>query len=507
MKSRILDEIGSLLYWTMLAACTVGPGTVVTCARAGAEFGLSLTWALLFASMLAYTLQEGTARLTIVSGKSLGQCLRVKYKNGAKIYDTAVICWFVAVAVFLGNTLYECNNWAGGIDAVLALPGANDLEGGAMVGLRVGACLAYAAVVLSLLYWDKTDKLGVLLGIVMMSMVTLFLIVVIQMGIQGKVDGPGFAWGLLPNLPARGEGTDPADIIISLVGTTSIGFNLFLGGAMAEGKQISGAQRGIAFSTGSALAVSVLILIVGAGANSQVTGGGFKILQLVPVIKEQLGEVGVVIFALGFIAAALSSMLTVPLGAALTANSVFSEMPEKGMEPVGTDNPNFSDEQGVVQQGNKEKAAVVEMEMAVDQEGKRLPRWIYLGIMFVMVVISTVVIAANADRSLVILIAQVFNGCLLPFFSICLLLCLNDPQFMGSSPQKGWANIFLVVSVTITLFLASNVILSKIFSLIAGTTVVLRLVLALCVGLATMTILFLATSLGRQVLKSVRRCN
>ena len=112
-----------------------------------------------------------------------------------------------------------------------------------------------------------------------------------------------------------------------------------------------------------------------------------------------------------------------------------------------------------------------------------------------------------APRVQIILIAQVFNGCLLPFFSICLLLCLNDPQFMGSSPQKGWTNVFLVVSVTITLFLASNVILSKIFSLIAGTTVVLRLVLALCVGLATMTILFLATSLGRQVLRSVRRCN
>ena len=214
MKARVLEEIGSLLYWTMLAACTVGPGTVVTCARAGAEFGLNLTWALLFASILAYTLQEGTARLTIVSGKSLGQCLRVKYKSGAKMYNTAVICWFVAIAVFLGNTLYECNNWAGGIDAVLALPGANDLEGGAMVGLRGGACLAYAVVVLSLLYWDKTDKLGVLLGLVMMSMVTLFLIVVIQMGLQGKVDGTAFAWGLLPNLPPRGDGVDPADIII-----------------------------------------------------------------------------------------------------------------------------------------------------------------------------------------------------------------------------------------------------------------------------------------------------
>ena len=78
---------------------------------------------------------------------------------------------------------------------------------------------------------------------------------------------------------------------------------------------------------------------------------------------------------------------------------------------------------------------------------------------------------------------------------------------MGSSPQKGWANVFLVVSVTITLFLASNVILSKIFSLIAGTTVALRLVVALCVALAIITILFLATSLGRQILNSVRRCN
>ena len=76
--NKIISEVGALLYWTMLAACTVGPGTVVTCARAGAEYGYSLTWALIFASILAFTLQEGTARLTIVSGKSLGQCLKIK---------------------------------------------------------------------------------------------------------------------------------------------------------------------------------------------------------------------------------------------------------------------------------------------------------------------------------------------------------------------------------------------------------------------------------------------
>lgn len=100
------EELLSLLYWTMLAACTVGPGTVVTCARAGAEFQLALIWALLFASVLAYTLQEGTARLTITSGRSLGQCLQLKYRNGKLVWDVGIICWVVALSVYIG----ECKN-------------------------------------------------------------------------------------------------------------------------------------------------------------------------------------------------------------------------------------------------------------------------------------------------------------------------------------------------------------------------------------------------------------
>ena len=95
----VWKETANLLYWTMLAACTVGPGTVVTCARAGAEFELHLVWVLIFASLLAYTLQEGTVRLTITSGLSLGQCLRTKYRHTANLYNSAIICWVVAISV------------------------------------------------------------------------------------------------------------------------------------------------------------------------------------------------------------------------------------------------------------------------------------------------------------------------------------------------------------------------------------------------------------------------
>ena len=49
------------------------------------------------------------------------------------------------------------------------------------MGLRVGTCLAYALVVLALLWWDKTEMLGIFLGIVMCGMVSLFFVVVVKM--------------------------------------------------------------------------------------------------------------------------------------------------------------------------------------------------------------------------------------------------------------------------------------------------------------------------------------
>jgi len=366
----------------------------------------------------------------------------------------------------------------------------------------VGSCIAYAVVVLSLLVLDKTEKLGIFLGFVMMGMVILFLVVVAKIGLSWT----DFGWGLIPNLPEKSEqSAEPADIIISLVGTTSIGFNLFLGGSMAKGREMGSAQRGIAFSTGSAFVVSVLILIVGAGfhAESQEQSRSFTISDLADFIETVVFKTGVIIFSLGFIAAALSSMLTVPLGAALTAESVFSDEEKETTEKIGMDNPNFEDD--VPANGKINNNAKVEIEDNQTSSPQKLPKWIYLGIMFVMVAIATIVISANADRTQVILVAQVFNGCLLPFFSICLLLCINDKRFMSEKPQKGWSNLFLFISVTITLFLASNVIIQKIFGSLI-TSVAVRLLLAVGVAVGGMAILCLATTLGKDLIRSLKTC-
>ena len=126
---------------------------------------------------------------------------------------------------------------------------------------------------------------------------------------------------------------------------------------------------------------------MGSGYHQEGSSAKFTITQLAVFIEQFVGQSGVVIFAIGFIAAALSSMLAVPLGAALTADSVFSEEREeeeaKGkVEKIGTDNPNFEDDD--MNQKKPEKSTKVDLEIE-STDPQKLPRFAYLGIIFIMV--------------------------------------------------------------------------------------------------------------------------
>jgi len=291
-------------------------------------------------------------------------------------------------------------------------------------------------------------------------------------------------------------------LICSLVSTTAVGFNLFLGGAMATGRDLRSAQRGIAFSCSAAFVVSLLILMVGAGNFIKNEESGampprFTIPVLSGFVREFTGDAGVIVFAVGFIAAALSSQLATPLGATATAESMF-------FRPDDCTNLQTSSEENVCS-GEDGSAGGGLKELDPSQERRRCTRFRFMkqGINIVMVSVAAVVISTNVDRMAIILVAQVFNGCLLPIFSICLLLCVNDGELMKGAAQKWWANIFLFFSVLFTLFLASNVIVLKVFSSWLPQAVYRQL---LSLGLATggMFAVCLLTSLGKDILASCK---
>ena len=75
---RLLD----VLFWSVISAAFIGPGTVTTAASAGAGYGFALLWALGFSTVACLVLQEASARLTLASGSDLGQALRRRFAGG-----------------------------------------------------------------------------------------------------------------------------------------------------------------------------------------------------------------------------------------------------------------------------------------------------------------------------------------------------------------------------------------------------------------------------------------
>ena len=65
----------------MVMAAFIGPGTVITASKAGAQYGFALMWALLFSVIATLVLQEMAARLGLVTGEGLSEALRSSFSN------------------------------------------------------------------------------------------------------------------------------------------------------------------------------------------------------------------------------------------------------------------------------------------------------------------------------------------------------------------------------------------------------------------------------------------
>lgn len=107
-----MQRILQILFWSVIVAAFIGPGTVTTAASAGANFGYALLWALLFSTLGCLVLQEASARVTVMSGKNLGQAIRARYQGGAAGITVMLL---VLGAIVLGCAAYQAGNILGSV--------------------------------------------------------------------------------------------------------------------------------------------------------------------------------------------------------------------------------------------------------------------------------------------------------------------------------------------------------------------------------------------------------
>ena len=388
-----MKRLLSVLLWSILAAAFIGPGTVTTAASAGSRFGPALLWALTFSTVACIVLQEASARLTLASGMDLGQSLRRRFAGG---WRGAAVLVLVLGAVVVGCAAYQAGNILGGVaGAALAVELPRPL-----LTLSVG-------LVAGLLLWfNRPATLAQLLAILVAVMGVAFLVTAILL----RPDPLALARGaLLPSLPAGS-----AVLALGLVGTTVVPYNLFLGSGLARGQGLAEMRFGLAVAVALGGLISAGVLVAGTAVEGELSFAG-----LAAVLAGRLGSWAGTLLALGLLCAGLSSAVTAPLAAAVTARSLF----------------------------------------AADDGGDRWGEgsWRYRSV-WLAVLGAGLGFGLSGVRPIpAIIVAQALNGVLLPLVAVFLLLAVNDRRLMGDEAVNGRpANLVMGAVVAVSLVLGAG---------------------------------------------------
>jgi len=282
--------LSSILFWSVISAAFIGPGTVTTTAKAGSVYGLQLLWALVFSIIGTLILQEAAARLTLGSGKNLGEVLATRY--GEKGW----IRWALFLVLLLGCTAYQAGNLLGAAEG-LALLGFEDRKGPA----TLLACLAILVLLAGSIRWVAR-----LLGLVVALMGFAFIFLALKGGIPGHGTG--------------GSASEMNWLALGLIGTTLVPYNLFLASGISQGQGLREMRVGLAGAILIGGITSIAIMAVGTQLN-----GAFSFQALGLTLEEGMGAVGGQLFAFGLFAAGFTSSVTAPLAAAVTASSLLGE--------------------------------------------------------------------------------------------------------------------------------------------------------------------------------------
>ncbi len=241
----------------LVTAAFIGPGTVITASLAGANFGYSLIWALLFSVFASLVLQEMAARLGIVTQQGLGENIRVALTNR---FIRILAMLLVTSAIVIGNSAYQSGNIAGaGLGLTSLFPNAilTGFGNASLWPLIIGLV---AFVVLwrgSYRLLEKT--LMILVGIMSIAFVATFAL--------SNPDFSALIKGMfVPLIPDEATLT-----VIALIGTTVVPYNLFLHAAAVNKKwksvdDLASARKDLYFSIPLGGLISIAIVSTAASA-------------------------------------------------------------------------------------------------------------------------------------------------------------------------------------------------------------------------------------------------
>lgn len=387
--NRILDVIKALGPGMIITASFIGPGTVTAMTRAGAGFGYSLLWAVLFSIIATIVLQEMIIRLAMVTRRGLGEAIYDLFDNRIGRFLTV---WISMIAVAVGCAAYMSGDLLGtslGLGHLLNIP-TN------ILAPIVGIIIFFIGIQGSYKLIEK-----IMIGLMVVMGLTFITTMFMVQPDWGEV----FSGMFMPSIP-----TGSIIMVIALIGTTVVPYNFFLHATTVherfnglEDLKLARWDTIVSITIGGIISAAILIsagtLMLGQDINNVIDLAG----PLVPILGETWAPIFI---SVGLFAAGFSSALASPMGAAATVSSFFKW--EGGIK-----NTKFKVIFGIV------------------------------------ILIGVVTSAIGFEPLEVILIAQALNGIILPIIAILIFVIINKKGLLGKHKNGPLMNVigFLVVAV------------------------------------------------------------
>lgn len=276
------------------AVAYVDPGNVASNSEAGSRYGYLLVWVVIVANVMAGLVQYLSAKLGVVTGRSLPEVLRDRLGTGWRL-----AYWAQAELVAMATDLAEV---LGGAIALYLLFGVPPLLGGLITGVVSMALLGVQ---------HRRGQRQFERVITAMLLITAFGF------LAGLVVSPPSASGTLHGLLPRFDGASSILIATSMLGATVMPHAIYLHSALARDRH--GKQRGRAlrrvlrhtrFDVGIAMIVAggvnlAMVLLAASALRGQQGLGSLE--GVYRALSDTLGGVVGVLFAVGLLAAGLAS--------------------------------------------------------------------------------------------------------------------------------------------------------------------------------------------------------
>lgn len=292
----IKKVIKSLLPGIFLFGFTVGTGSVTAMAKAGADYGMALLWAVFLSCVITVFLLNLFGKFTIVTKETALAAIKKHIHPSVALFFIIALTANVSGSVIgvMGIVADVCFEWSKGM-----------VDGGIP---PVYFAAFFVTFVYLIFLQGNTKKFEQILAVVVGIMAICFLINFIMLAPSIST----LAKGMIPNIPDTGEDKNAFLVVASMVGTTVFSGLFILRTTLVKEANWTMAdlntQRKDALFSGFLIFLVSASIMAAAAGTLHVKGVTLEnVSELITLLEPFAGQLGVALFTLGLVAAGVSS--------------------------------------------------------------------------------------------------------------------------------------------------------------------------------------------------------